>query len=265
MSGTEGQTQQGELLYLGISDDPADTEVEARLSLYAFAPAVRGTQVIVDAQADEMEADGFWEGRVTYGSPSYNLAAGDTRQSFTTAGGTQHVTVAKEHIATYSVDSIDPITTKFDGVIGPDEDGGASGTDVDLPIWEERRTYVFTDEEMTTTFKGILFALTAHTNDDDFLYFNEGECKYRGVDGGQRPDGQWEVTFILAGSPNATNLHVPTGLGDIIVAAKKGWDVLSVKYKRVEDTDNVSIGTIIEFVFIDRVYDPADFTLFGIT
>lgn len=264
-SGTQGQNEQGELLWIGTSDDPTnDTELTAKAALYAQAPSTRGSLVIANADVNEVEGTGGrkWEGRVSYGPANWTLNAGDTRLQFSTGGGTQHITWAKEHIATY--DDGGSVSTAYDGIIGPDGEGGAEGVDIDLAVWEESRTYVFTDAEITTTFLGTLFLLTATVNNATFFYFNEGEAKLRGVDGGQRADGNWELTFHIAGSPNATSLVVPNGASPITVTAKKGWEYLSAMYRKKEDATNFAIGPSIVYVFVDRVYDETDFSLLGI-
>lgn len=264
-SGTQGQSEDGALLWIGTSDDPStDTELTAKSALYSTAPATRGSLVIANAEVSEIEGTGGrkWEGRVTYGPVNFVTNAGDTKLQFSTGGGTQHITWAKEHIATYGTGGT--ITTPYDGIIGPDGEGGAEGVDIDLAVWEESRTYVFTDAEITTSFLGILFSLTATVNNGTFFYFNAGEAKLRGVDGGQRSDGNWELTFHIAGSPNATSLVVPNGASPITVASKKGWEYMSALYRKKEDTTNFTIGPTIVAVFVDRVYDETDFSLLGI-
>ena len=85
-----------------------------------------------------------------------------------------------------------------------------------------------------------------------------GECLFLGASGSRRgtgSDDDWEITFRFAASPNQANLPV----GDMIVAAKKGWEYLWVRYADAEDAGSNTLVQRPVAAYVEKVYEEADF------
>ena len=93
-----------------------------------------------------------------------------------------------------------------------------------------------------------------------------GECLFLGASGsrrqqGQNPnDGDWEITFKFAASPNAVNLQI----GTITVASKKGWEYLWVRYEDAEDDAASMLVKKPVAAYVEKVYEDADFAVLGL-
>ena len=83
---------------------------------------------------------------------------------------------------------------------------------------------------------------------------------FLGASGSKRGNGDWEITFNFAASPNQTNITV----GDITVAQKLGWEYMWVRYADAEDTIAKAIVKKPIAVYIERVYELGDFSNLGI-
>jgi len=87
-----------------------------------------------------------------------------------------------------------------------------------------------------------------------------GECLFLGASGSKRGDGDWEIGFKFAASPNKTNLTV----GDITVPAKKGWEYLWVRYEDKEDANAKILVKRPLSAHVEKVYHDGDLSQLGI-
>ena len=145
------------------------------------------------------------------------MEPGDSSYSFDTGGGTQHITHGKQTVGTYA--PVGKTAPDFDGAIGVTRDR-VEGVDITVPVYRFSETHVTTDAQVTASYKGTLFNLTGKTNNGSFKGFAAGEVLFLGASGSKRSDGDWEIPFNFAASPNKTGLAI----GSITGIAKKGWE-----------------------------------------
>jgi hypothetical protein len=205
------------------------------------------------------QGGGIWEATVRYSLSDPNRTqdppqTGDSRFSFDTGGGTQHITQSLETVASYAVAGPPP---DFQGAIGVSHDA-VEGTDVTVPIYHFSETHYIDNALVTGAYKASLFFLTGKTNDAPFKGFEEGEVLFLGASGSKRGDEDWEISFRFAASPNVTGLSV----GPINGISKKGWEYLWVRYADAEDQNTLIKRPVA--VYIERVYEAGDFTALGI-
>jgi len=182
----------------------------------------------------------------------------DTRLSFDTTGGTQHITQAIETINSYGSKA----TAENKGAIGFDGKN-VRGCDIAVPVFKWSETHYFYDFQITDAFKAILRNLTGRVNDDTFKSFSAGEVLFLGVSGNRQGDDDgdlWELTFNFASSPNRTGIEV----GDITGIAKKGWEYLDIRYADEADEATSQVLRKPNAVYIHRTYYDGDFSTLGI-
>jgi len=193
-----------------------------------------------------------WEVTVRYHAPAEELEEGESSYSFDTGGGSQHITQALSHVASYAPAGETP--PDFKGAIGVTKDS-VDGVDITVPVYSFSETHILADADVDNAYKGKLFALTGKTNNAAFKGLSAGECLFLGASGSKRGSGDWEVTFHFAASPNKTGLSV----GDITGIAKKGWEYLWVRY--ADDVDTAA-GAMVKkpvAVYIEKVYEEGNF------
>jgi hypothetical protein len=134
------------------------------------------------------------------------------------------------------------------------------GVDITVPVYHFSETHYLDDAVVTEPYKGTLFSLTGKVNSGAFRGFAAGECLFLGAAGTKRGQGDWEITFRFAASPNVTGLTI----GDITGIAKKGWEYLWVRYADAEDAAAKALVKKPVAVYIEKVYEEGDFSLLGI-
>jgi len=200
----------------------------------------------------EPVSDTIWEATVRYSSPDKELEVGESSYSFDNGGGTQHITQALAHIASYA--PAGKTAPDFKGAIGATADS-VEGVDITVPVYTFSETHILANSAVTNTYKGKLAALTGKTNNGTFKGFAIGEALFLGASGSKRGKGDWEISFRFATSPNKTGLTV----GDITGIAKKGWEYLWVRY---EDSVDATAKALVKkplAVYIEKVYDEGNF------
>lgn len=263
-----------EFLYLVTGTDDEQTALAAveaeAAATYTFAngSGIAGDDVTLPRQPVELDPiliDGtrsMWEARVRYEPNSSSSQSppqeNDNVYSFDTTGGTEKITQSKETIASYAPSGLTARSCK--GAIGVDGKA-VNGCEITVPVfrWEEK--VWLAPSTVTNAYRITCHNLTGKTNASTFRGFPAGDVLFLGVRGsrtGTASDDLWEVTFIFAASPNATNITV----GDITVAAKKGWEYLWVLYEDAADTD--MLVKVPRAAYVERVYDSGDFSSLGI-
>jgi hypothetical protein len=199
----------------------------------------------------------FWDAAVRYSAPDQELEVGESSYSFDTGGGTQHITQALAHVASYA--PAGKTAPDFKGAIGVTSDG-VEGVDITVPVYNFSETHILANSVVTNAYKGKLTALAGKTNNATFKGFAIGECLFLGASGSKRGKGDWEISFSFAASKNRTSLTV----GDISGIAKKGWEYLWVRYEDAVDATAKALVKKPLAVYIEKVYDEGNFADLGI-
>ncbi len=239
-----------------------DSEDEASAALWASAaPSVTtltGHVMVLKTCGVKYNAPGSWIGTANYAPPeTKQKEVGESSFSFDTSGGTQHITQSLATIGNYA--PAGQTAPDFKGAIGVTADA-VEGVDITVPVYSFSETYIFADEDVTLEYRGTLFLLTGKVNNASFKGCAAGECLFLGASGSKRGDGDWEISFKFAGSPNKTNLTI----GDITVPAKKGWEYLWVRY---EDKEDAAAKILVKHplsAHVNKVYEDGDLSQLGI-
>jgi hypothetical protein len=244
---------------LGFIVSGTDDDIEAKTSLKAATPIWYDGLIRQSLQIEPM-GPGMWDGKVHYGRQEKQPETGESTFSFDTGSGTQHITQSIQTIQRYAP----PGKTAPDcgGAIGATNDS-VEGVDITLPVYQFSETHYLPMSMVTNAYKGTLFILTGKVNSAAFKGCQAGECLFMGASGSLRTagdDGDWEITFKFAASPNATGLTI----GTITGINKKGWEYLWVRYEDSEDTAANVLVKKPTAVYIEKVYDLADFAALGI-
>jgi hypothetical protein len=255
---TEGLTSQAELKYL-ICD--AATEADAIAQIRITAPATYTTSSGVVLQLTSVNVDPTdqlttWEGRATYtrvqprDSFEYSFDIGSTNAHLT------------QSIATVSKTPCNggAIVDNF-GAIGVSNHQGSvsvAGVDVSVPTYHWQEGYRFAGNRITQAYKLLLFGLCGKTNDAAFEGFEIGEVLFLGAAGKMRDDGDWDITFRFAASPNTADACAewPITVRPAAVP-KKGWDYLWVRYK--DDTNANDMTKKAWCVYVEKVYHAGSY------
>ncbi|WP_020473388.1 hypothetical protein [Zavarzinella formosa] len=175
--------------------------------------------------------------------------------SFTTSGGTQHITQSLQTISSTGrtpVGGVGPPTTPPDykQAIGVTRDS-VEGVDI------ISRTNEFSREihrgAVTLRYLNTLFKLTGTVNIAPFYGRAPGEVLYLGADGQFGTGEGWSITHKWGVSPNKVNIKISD---EITVPAKYGWEYLWVAY-----TEQYTGGRKVRIpmaAYVERVYEYGD-------
>jgi hypothetical protein len=211
--------------------------------------------------------DGKWEVLARYAPNSASNQSepvpppeeGDNEFEFDTTGGTQHITQAKETIATYPDPAIG-VASDWQEAIGVTDDG-VQGIDIVLPQFSYKETHQIAHATVVGGLTGVIYGLTAKVNNASFKGFAAGEVLFVGATGRRRKsEGFWTITFNFLCSRNATGIPI----GPITVTSKKGWEHLDVQYESAEDETASMLVKKPIAARVYRVYDSGDFSTLGI-
>lgn len=232
-----------------------DDDIAARNAAEAEAPTSYDGKQYIDTEVGEIGPN-LWVATALYES---NLVSqpGDSSSSFEIGGGTQHITQSLETLGAYAPSG--QTAPDFQGAISVSRNG-VEGVDTYVPSYSftERRTMAADD--VTNAYRYQIFSLVGTTNSATFFGLSAGECLFLGAVGNKNADGDWDIDFRFAGSKNATNLVI----GDITVASKPGWARLWVLYDDVDDATTHRLIKKPIAAYVERVYDPGNFSLLGI-
>lgn len=235
-SGGDKQFQITSLFIVDGSNDLATALSEFEADVDADYGGLDFDHVAVDLAHEEGDGTITWQGIAFYKTrPRAVFEAGDNFYSFDTGGGTAHITHSLSTTATYN--AAGHSTTNHKNAINVHE-GNIGGLDVGIPAYEWQETHYFADATVSDAYIGKLYALAWHVNSDNFAIrngsatnFPAGSVIFKGASGGQREEGDWEITFAFSYSQNRTGLSV----GDIAAIAKKGWEWLWIETKPTPD------------------------------
>ena len=268
---TRGDTPGAELVFvISGTEDPATCEA----ALLSVLPTVYAYMAIQNYNYVH-KGGGVWEATAKYGAryatgteraqgsyePKPTPQAGDIGSwSFDTSGGTQHITNSLTTVSR-SWKQGDPAAPDLGGLIGLNGNDIA-GCDITVPAFTYEETWVWPLEVITPDYIGILFNLTGKTNASAWKHFAQEECLFMGASGQQRSSTDCEIRYRFSGSKTRTNFQV----GNVTVSQKRGWHYMWVKYK--DEVLGAGADKVLakspSAVYIERVYEMADFTLLGI-
>ena len=238
----------------------AGTEEDAVQAVYDEAPSVFNGLALESVEIDERINENTFKVIVQYqesedSEQASSVSEYDSVFSFDTGGGTLHLTQSRKTVGKYPTDAPD-----FGGAIGYDGET-VNGVDIIQPAANDTETHYFPDSKITTAYKKMLSLATGTVNLKSFRGYDPGEVLFLGAAGSKRSsDALWEVTFKFAISPNRKNFEV----GDISVGMKFGWDYLWVRYADKVDDEAKTLVKKPVAVYIERVYQLADFSYLGI-
>jgi hypothetical protein len=182
------------------------------------------------------------------------------RWSFDTTGGTIKLTTSK-HTDRYAPSG--RVAPDFKGAIGvknTGKDAEPEGVEVVIPGLKLTATYKFPKNTIDLAYIKSLSAMTGHTNDDTWYTFDQGELLFLGGTGELVEGLPTEIQYHYLASANASGLTI----GDISSIAKAGHNYLWVAFEASEDTSAKKLVQRPLGVYVERVYDEADFTSLGI-
>jgi hypothetical protein len=242
------------IIIQGDEGDNADDE--ATIMIFALTKFVGATPLgnVISSFTREHLAPRLWKVtahyRSTQADPTGNF-------SFSTTGGTQHITQSRETVGSYA--PAGKTAPNFKGAIGVSGDTIA-GTDIFLPVFGFKVTHYLTPQQMTTDFVRHLYTSTGKVNSDkvtfnvDGLTFElePGELLSLGAEGCKRLKyGDWELTQDWAASQNVENMTI----GPVEGITKRGFDYLWVAYDSdVDPNAKRRVQTPIG-VYVERLYD----------
>ena len=241
---TDGPNQVTELT-VDIHD--AANESAARGALQLWAPATYDGRYLEDWNVREV-GNGLWNGTLRY-----TLNASDDEYTFSTGGGTQHITQSLETVSTYAPSGL--TAPDFEGAIGVSGDR-VEGVDIPVRTYQFSETHRFTDTFVASGFKLTLFTLTGCYNNATFKGFAAGECMFLGATGSKRGVDAWSITFNFACTPNISGATV----GSITGISKLGWHHLWIRYADYVDGFAYCLVPRPIAAYVERVAEPADFS-----
>jgi len=175
--------------------------------------------------------------------------------SFDTTGGTQHITQSLATRGRYPSAS----APDLGGAIGYDGEQ-VNGVDIVMPNLSFSLARIVEAGEITTAFRLTLANLTGKVNASNWKGYEAGEVLFLGATGSGKTDQPVEISYRFAHSPNRRNFSV----GGIEVTEKKGWDYMWVRYADEVDGDKKALVRKPAAVYIEQVYEAADFAALGL-
>jgi hypothetical protein len=294
-------------------------EMQAYMLARQFITAHVNTQqqqIQTISVAELEDGKGIWTATCKFTSPTmqkYLAYKNLPDYSFSTKGGTAHITQSKETMAVYPgsrpvmtftqdemtggysyepTGETEPLPLKnFQGGIGYNGET-FDGVDITVPAWKATIKLTVKDYVIDQNYLQMLRMLTGAVNNAPFDGFAPGECRFMGCDGTRRvqelernyepgneleidkpPEYEivWDLTFEFEAAPNYEQFI--DGLG---MCYKNGWDYLWIlrqpldyqttqnENQQTTETQNQTVKTIPTAAYVERVYEYADFSIFGL-
>lgn len=216
-------------------------------------------------EPDDAGISGLWDATVTYTKKKTSPDIGDARISWSTGGGTQRITQAIQTVAKYAPPGL--TAPENYGAIGARPDGTVEGVDILVPDFRWQEQYTVNPAMLTWGYAMTTAYLTRCVNSAPFRGFTPGEVQFRGANAsatlsGTQADPQLtaDITYEFAASPNVTNQTI----GEMTGIAKKGWELLDVRYEETEDEEAKKCTPRPIAAYVHQVYPDASFGPLGI-
>lgn len=182
------------------------------------------------------------------------------RWSFDTSGGTIKLTTSKNTTKYAPSGRTAPDFQSAIGVKNTGKDAEPEGVDVVIPGLKLTGNYKWAAGSLDIAYVKTIAAMTGSTNNAIFYGFAIGELLFLGMTGELTPVGTTEVQYNFLASANATGLTI----GAISSIAKKGHEYLWVAFEAADDATAKKLVQRPLGIYVERVYDPADFSVLGI-
>jgi len=241
----------------GTADDG-----EAKTALGNEAPATYDSLVRTGREVRPVFVDvnnpdiSIWDGTVRYGLVT-RPQTGESVFEFDTGGGSQHITQSRDTVGVYAAPGYTALN--FQGAIAV-SGHTVQGVDITVPVYNWGEQHYLDDSYVTETYKRTLAGLTGMVNNAAFRGFERGEVLFLGARGSKRGEGDWEISFRFAASPNRSGITI----GPITGIIKGGWEYLWVRYTSAEDEDGKELVQRPVAVYVEKVYEYGDFSQLGI-
>lgn len=239
----------------------SEDEEEVKDAVIAAVPETRGALFLQDIGFAHI-GGGVWEIHASYATvdrsqqepqPPDEAAAGT--YSFDTGGQTQHIQSA---LATTRYPGSAPLSHLL---IGAAKDR-VEGVDIIVPVFHWMEARVLPAEMVTQAYKLTLMDLTGKVNNAAFRGTAAGETLFKGASGKQDKIDRVEITYSFAASPNRTGITVGEGASAITGIAKKGWELLDIRYADATDSNRLVKKPVA--IYVHQVYETRNFALLGI-
>lgn len=232
-----------------------ETEVTAHVLLWVSPFVVQGGGIVLYRQPEiAINHQGYdlWHVDVPYGK--FNKAVGSFSFEFDGMGGTHTAYYSKETVARFPAGGD---KTQFGGGINVQGAGdGPKGVEVVSP--QLKLIYKFTHPAGYVN-EAYAYALSEKVgcfNSKIWRGIPAGAALFMGPRGGQGTDSPASVTYEFGVSRNVQNETI-SGIANV---NKRGWDV-AWPYAKPADVGGKP-GREIDSIFVERVYDPLDFSTF---
>jgi hypothetical protein len=243
------------------------TDAEAVLAVDSAAPlsVVEPCNLLELFRDDfewEQEGPDIWRVNVVFVDPKrqeQNLETGEFRVTFTTQGGTAHITTSLETLNRYTTPAW-PFAPWHAQSIGVNDNGEVQGCDIVIPVLKFSITYRQPRATITDAYVRLIEEMTGTTNGATWKGRAAGEVLFMGADGSQGNKSDPEITYHFARQKNLTGLII----GAITGIAKPGWAYLWTEFEDVADGDADRLVKRPRAVHVERVYNPSTFSALGI-
>jgi hypothetical protein len=236
--------------------DKADDEATVVLfALQKFSLVSSLGNVFVNMDRERL-APYTWLCTGHYKSPVSDRQTNDASFSFTTGGGTQHITCSLQTIQKKGAPGVTPPDCQ--GTIGNTGDEVA-GVDIYVPTFSFKVTFYVSPGNMSPTYVASLKTLSGKVNEDPIMLnvdgvdftFNPGELLFINGEGSKRQGiSDWEFTLNCMGADNVMNQTI----GPITGINKDGFDYVWVRHdKNADATAQVLVNPPVA-AYVERVY-----------
>lgn len=206
----------------------------------------------------EQLAPGFWKftGRYAAGG---SIQTGDASFSFSTSGGSQHISYSRKNVGMY--------VPSYDLHIPPDFGGGINvngtevgGADIEIGAFQFKTTFYPPPSVLTDEYMRSLVDLAYHVNSDPVtvvidginLQFEPGELRFDYADGSKRrSQNDFEITLNWSALPNRTDV---TDIPGFDIPQINGWDLLWVYYTPAPDAAAKVTLQKPSAIYVEQVY-----------
>jgi hypothetical protein len=182
-------------------------------------------------------------------------AVGSLKFSFSTTGGTFHITHAREHVQSYAASGNAPLHYGAINVVRNGDEQDIQGADIVIPALKLTITFNHPRGIVTINHAKTLAGLTGCVNSAVFLGFAAGEVIFLGADGSDGTNADAEITYHFACESNLEGLTYQNGT--ITGVAKNGHDLLWLESVSSKDTNSKPVVKVIA-AHIERVYRRVD-------
>ena len=252
---------------ISAGGDDADNPVVVIAYMGDQFPAYNEFGHVFTSYSNKHVGYGEWLFTGEYGSPSGDRQTNDASFSFTTGGGSQHITTSLSTVQGYGIPGPgNPPPPNWKQLIGMST-AEAAGVDIPVRKFSFKTTFYVTPSKMSAAYVSLVNSLTNVVNSDPViifvdgiqLVFQPGELRFENGDGSKRHGWEdWEFSLNWSAETNATNLQI----GDITGIAKDGQDYLWVYYQPDTDGSNAAHRLIHtpQAVYVERVFDRQPLT-----